>query len=167
MQNISGGLHKYIPGSVMVKIASAEGTEAAKTEIEALLRSRDRLRTDDEDDFQIRDPSEIASAQTESASTITSLLAGVALVSLLVGGIGIMNIMLVSVTERTREIGLRMAVSAPSRLTSCRSSSSRRSCCPSPVGSPVSPPGLEPGTISRQSLVSRCSSASTFDFQRD
>jgi putative ABC transport system permease protein len=76
------------------------------------LRERHRLRPDQEDDFSVRDLSEIATAQQESAQTITSLLAGVALVSLLVGGIGIMNIMLVSVTERTREIGLRMAVGA-------------------------------------------------------
>ncbi len=112
MQKVSGGLNKYVPGSVMVKVASASASEAAKANITALLRERHRLRGDEDDDFQLRDPSEIADAQAKSADTITSLLAGVALVSLLVGGIGIMNIMLVSVTERTREIGLRMAVGA-------------------------------------------------------
>jgi putative ABC transport system permease protein len=112
MQKISGGLHKYIPGSIMVSVASGGDNQAVKAEIEALMRTRHKVREGDEDDVQIRDPSEMAAAQTESANTITSLLAGVALVSLLVGGIGIMNIMLVSVTERTREIGLRMAVGA-------------------------------------------------------
>jgi putative ABC transport system permease protein len=112
MQKIAGALHKYIPGSIMVQVTSAADREAAKASIEELLRARHRIRAADESDFQLRDPSEIAEAQTESAETITSLLAGVALVSLLVGGIGIMNIMLVSVTERTREIGLRMAVGA-------------------------------------------------------
>jgi putative ABC transport system permease protein len=87
-------------------------TSAVKSAVEALLRERHRLREGADDDFSVRDLSEVASAQQQSAQTITSLLAGVALVSLLVGGIGIMNIMLVSVTERTREIGLRMAVGA-------------------------------------------------------
>ena len=110
-RRISGGLQKFIAGAIVVQ-AAADGNAAVKAGIEALLRERHRLRADQDDDFSVRDLSEIASAQQESAQTITSLLAGVALVSLLVGGIGIMNIMLVSVTERTREIGLRMAVGA-------------------------------------------------------
>jgi putative ABC transport system permease protein len=110
-RRISSGLHKYISGAILVQ--AADGSLAAvKEDIGATLRTRHRLREDKDDDFSVMDLSEIASAQQESASTITSLLAGVALVSLLVGGIGIMNIMLVSVTERTREIGLRMAVGA-------------------------------------------------------
>lgn len=109
---ISGGLQKFIPGSILVSAASREVTGEVKQQIDTLLRQRHRIRDDAEPDFFVRDPSEIADAQQASAQTITSLLAGVALVSLLVGGIGIMNIMLVSVTERTREIGLRMAVGA-------------------------------------------------------
>lgn len=111
-QKISGGLQKYVAGTVLASAVSADATGAAKIEIEELLRRRHKIRPGADDDFHVRDPSEMATAQADSADTITSLLAGVALVSLLVGGIGIMNIMLVSVTERTREIGLRMAVGA-------------------------------------------------------
>jgi putative ABC transport system permease protein len=110
-RRISGGLQKFLAGQIVVQ-TEPDNTAKARTGIEQLLRERHRLRADADDDFSVRDLSEIASAQQESAQTITSLLAGVALVSLLVGGIGIMNIMLVSVTERTREIGLRMAVGA-------------------------------------------------------
>jgi putative ABC transport system permease protein len=110
-RRISGGLQKYVNGQILVQAAPG-GSAAAKAAIEKVLRERHRLRPGDADDFNVRDMAEIAQAQQESASTITSLLAGVALVSLIVGGIGIMNIMLVSVTERTREIGLRMAVGA-------------------------------------------------------
>jgi putative ABC transport system permease protein len=77
-----------------------------------LLRDRHGLATGAADDFSIRNLTETASAQDDSARALTLLLAGVAGISLLVGGIGIMNIMLVSVTERTREIGVRMAVGA-------------------------------------------------------
>jgi putative ABC transport system permease protein len=107
-----GGVQKYIGGSLLVSAPSRDATVKAQAAIEELLRQRHRIRDGAEDDFSVRDPSEIAQAQQDSAATITSLLAGVALVSLIVGGIGIMNIMLVSVTERTREIGLRMAVGA-------------------------------------------------------
>jgi hypothetical protein len=110
-RRISGGLQKYVAGSIAMQAAPGS-TATVKPALEALLRDRHRVRADADDDFSARDLSEIASAQQESVQTITSLLAGVALVSLLVGGIGIMNIMLVGVTERIREIGLRMAVGA-------------------------------------------------------
>ena len=81
----------------------------------ALLRQRHRITPDKDDDFTVRNQEEIAAAATETSKVMTGLLAAIASVSLLVGGIGIMNIMLVSVTERTREIGIRMAVGARGR----------------------------------------------------
>ena len=96
-------------------IASADNGEEiqqAVKQITDLLRERHRLRRDEPDDFTIRDMAEISRAQSEQTKTMTTLLLCVALISLVVGGVGIMNIMLVSVTERTREIGLRMAVGA-------------------------------------------------------
>ena len=83
------------------------GQEAA-----ALLRDRHHLRPDEEDDFNIRNPEDIIQAQLDSSKTLTILLIVIASVSLIVGGIGIMNVMLVSVTERTKEIGVRKAVGA-------------------------------------------------------
>ncbi|HUQ04267.1 MAG TPA: ABC transporter permease [Kofleriaceae bacterium] len=112
LSKVAGGNARYLSGQIMVMAASKDATTAAKTAIEDLLRTRHKLRADQDDDFTVRDLTSVAKAQAESAGTITSLLLGVALVSLLVGGIGIMNIMLVSVTERTREIGLRMAIGA-------------------------------------------------------
>jgi putative ABC transport system permease protein len=91
---------------------SSEQMDAAKEELKALLRSEHRLRADEEDDFQVRDQTEIIEIATSVTGTLTMLLSSVAGVSLLVGGIGIMNIMLVSVTERTREIGIRLAIGA-------------------------------------------------------
>ncbi len=111
-QKVQGGLGKYLHGSIMVAAESAAATTRAQSDISALLRERHHLARADDDDFQLRNLSEIASAQQQGTDTMTTLLASVAAVSLFVGGIGIMNIMLVSVTERTREIGIRMAVGA-------------------------------------------------------
>ncbi len=110
--HIQGGLQKYIAGIIAVSAISADDTTRAQAEIAALLRDRHHLGPGDEDDFSIRNLTEIASAQQQGTQALTALLAAIAVVSLVVGGIGIMNIMLVSVTERTREIGVRMAVGA-------------------------------------------------------
>jgi putative ABC transport system permease protein len=97
---------------IMCSAASAPAIAPAEKQIAALLRERHHLRADEDDDFNLRHPAEIAKAGAESQRIMTILLASIASVSLIVGGIGIMNIMLVSVTERTREIGLRLAVGA-------------------------------------------------------
>jgi putative ABC transport system permease protein len=112
---IQGGLGNYISGVVFVGATSPATTARAQAQIRGLLRDRHRLQAGADDDFSIRNLAETASAQEEGARTLTLLLAAIAAVSLLVGGIGIMNIMLVSVTERTREIGVRMAVGAKAR----------------------------------------------------
>lgn len=101
--------------TIMVKVADHGDLETAKSEIREVLRERHRLREDQEDDFRIIDMSEYLKLREASSSALTALLAAVASISLLVGGIGIMNIMLVSVTERTREIGIRSAVGAGPR----------------------------------------------------
>jgi putative ABC transport system permease protein len=101
--------------TIMVKAISAERVEEAEEQIALLLRQRHRIGPDRVDDFTVRNLSDIAEAASTTARVMTVLLGSVASISLLVGGIGIMNIMLVSVTERTREIGIRMAVGARSR----------------------------------------------------
>ena len=111
---IQGGLGQFVRGMIFVGATSKETTSLAQAEIEALLRERHRIKDGEEDDFRVRNMADMAEAMQQSTATMTSLLAGIALVSLVVGGIGIMNIMLVSVTERTREIGLRMAIGAKS-----------------------------------------------------
>jgi len=112
---IQGGLNNYLSGSIFVGASSPEATSRAEREVRSLLRERHHLAGDTDDDFQVRNLTEIAAAQQEGTKTLTTLLASIAAVSLVVGGIGIMNIMLVSVTERTREIGVRMAVGAKPR----------------------------------------------------
>jgi putative ABC transport system permease protein len=100
---------------IMVQAASADAMTGLQTEMTALLRDRHRLSLDQEDDFQIRNLAAMADTAAETAQVMTLMLAAIASISLVVGGIGIMNIMLVSVTERTREIGIRMAIGARKR----------------------------------------------------
>jgi putative ABC transport system permease protein len=97
---------------VMVATTSQQAMASVQSGIAALLRQRHHLRPGEDDDFIIRSPNEMAQAAEATSLVMTFLLGGIASISLLVGGIGIMNIMLVSVTERTREIGVRMAVGA-------------------------------------------------------
>ncbi len=99
----------------MASAVSRDAVDQAQTEIEALLRQRHRIGPGQDADFMIRSQQEIAQTADQTSKTLSTLLASAASISLLVGGIGIMNIMLVSVTERTREIGIRMAIGAKGR----------------------------------------------------
>jgi putative ABC transport system permease protein len=101
--------------NIMVSAASADEIAAVAQQIRQLLRYRHEIGPRDPDDFRVRTLEEIVALRTRTTRTMTTLLSGVAAVSLIVGGIGVMNIMLVSVTERTREIGLRLAVGARTR----------------------------------------------------
>lgn len=110
-------LQKKITGQpwlrwIMVSAASREASYAAQKQMQLLLRDRHRIRQGQDDDFFVRNLADMADLADQTGSVMTLLLACIASVSLLVGGIGIMNIMLVSVTERTREIGIRMAIGA-------------------------------------------------------
>jgi len=112
-------VQKKVLGSPRVQIAyvsaiSQDATYTAQSQITDLLRQRHKLSANEPSDFTVRNMTDIADAANETSNTMTILLACIAGVSLLVGGIGIMNIMLVSVTERTREIGIRMAIGARS-----------------------------------------------------
>jgi putative ABC transport system permease protein len=98
--------------NITVSASSADNIKETADAIAAVLRVRHKIQPGDNDDFMVRTLEDIAAVRTETTRTMTSLLASIAGVSLLVGGIGIMNIMLVSVTERTREIGLRLAIGA-------------------------------------------------------
>jgi putative ABC transport system permease protein len=112
-------VQKKVLGNTRVQIAyvsaiSEDATYTAQSQIGDLLRQRHKLTAAESDDFTVRNMTDVAEAANETSKTMTILLACIAGVSLLVGGIGIMNIMLVSVTERTREIGIRMAIGARS-----------------------------------------------------
>ena len=109
LYRLKGG--QYID-MINASAVSVEQMDAAEEEIGAIMRESHRLKEGDEDDFTIRNQTEITEAVTETTDIMTMLLAAIASVSLVVGGIGIMNIMLVSVTERTREIGIRLSVGA-------------------------------------------------------
>ena len=101
----------------MIQVSARDGVSTAKVkaDIDRLLRERRHIGANEDDDFQVRDMKEVADAFNSTMGVLTALLGAVAAVSLLVGGIGIMNIMLVSVTERTREIGIRLAIGAMAR----------------------------------------------------
>jgi putative ABC transport system permease protein len=109
MKKIKGNnwLDDILCSAVSPDVVKAAGLQAA-----ALLRDRHHLRLDEDDDFNIRNPEDVMQAQAAASHTLAMLLIAIASISLLVGGIGIMNVMLVSVTERTREIGVRVAVGA-------------------------------------------------------
>ena len=108
-RRISG--NRYIT-DLMVGVRSGSASSVVSADVERLLRQRRKLQPNQENDFMVRDPQELISTLTGTTRLLTMLLGAVAAVSLLVGGIGIMNIMLVSVTERTREIGVRLAIGA-------------------------------------------------------
>jgi putative ABC transport system permease protein len=100
---------------IQLSVLESISTEKAQQDLSRFMRERRRLADGDNDDFSIMDQKELASTLSGTTRTLTALLAAIAAVSLLVGGIGIMNIMLVSVTERTREIGIRLAIGALER----------------------------------------------------
>jgi putative ABC transport system permease protein len=109
LDRLSGG--RFI-SSIQASAKSSEQNELAQAEIKNIMRESHKLEKGEDDDFTVKDQSDIVEAATETSRVLTYLLASVAGVSLVVGGIGIMNIMLVSVTERTREIGIRLSVGA-------------------------------------------------------
>ena len=113
LAKLDKGVGKYITrGQLYVSVAQEDQISTAESQIAALLRQKHNLGANDDDDFRIRNLAELALNRKASTDKITTLLAIVAMMSLVVGGIGVMNIMLVSVIERTREIGIRMAVGA-------------------------------------------------------
>jgi putative ABC transport system permease protein len=112
LNRLKGG--RYID-MINVSAVSADRMDEAQEEVRTVIRESHRLKPGEDDDFTIRSQAEITEMATQTTKTLTLLLGAIAAVSLLVGGIGIMNIMLVSVTERTREIGIRMSVGARSR----------------------------------------------------
>src|SRR5207253_10024304 len=109
---MAGDIH---PSSIMLSAISSDRVEDAWNEIDALLRQRHRIAPGQDPDFTIHSQVEMVAASVHQMTTMEMLLLSIAAISLIVGGIGIMNIMLVSVTERTREIGIRMAIGAKGR----------------------------------------------------
>ena len=112
MSRLTGGKNV---GTIYVSAASSDVMDKAQQDIRQTLRAKHNLRPQKEDDFRITSQSDILSTAQEVSSSMTALLSGIAAISLIVGGIGVMNIMLVSVTERTREIGIRKAIGAKRR----------------------------------------------------
>jgi len=110
-RRISGNRDRYIASMLVCTYADSDSSKV-RADVEKLLRQRRKIQPGASDDFMVRDPQELISTLTGTTKLLTMLLGAVAAVSLLVGGIGIMNIMLVSVTERTREIGVRLAIGA-------------------------------------------------------
>jgi putative ABC transport system permease protein len=112
MKKIRGGGQTWLD-DVLCSAFSPQGARDAANDIASLMRQRHHIQPDEEDDFNIRHPEELINAQIQASATLEVLLVSIASVSLLVGGIGVMNVMLASVVERTREIGVRLAVGAP------------------------------------------------------
>jgi putative ABC transport system permease protein len=112
MKKIRGGGQTWLDDVLCSAFSPQAAREAAK-DIASLMRQRHRIQPDEEDDFNLRHPEELINAQIQASATLEALLVSIASVSLLVGGIGVMNVMLASVVERTREIGVRLAVGAP------------------------------------------------------
>jgi putative ABC transport system permease protein len=111
-QKLEKGVAKYFRGQVLISMKDDGQAEKTIAAISALLRDRHKLDANEDDDFRVRNPAEWAKAQQDSTERISTLLAIVAALALFVAGIGVMNIMMVSVIERTREIGIRMAIGA-------------------------------------------------------
>ena len=129
----SAGTDRDSVSSIYVKATSADTLSAAYQEAEALLLNLHGIDDADDADFSIASEESILTAATDGRRHDDVMLGGIAVISLLVGGIGVMNIMLVSVTERIREIGLRKALGAPAASASAASSSSRHRCSGSPA----------------------------------